>query len=76
MSRKVSFKVSNGLDSAVRVLTTLRRKNFSVTEFSMKDDNGSAKFEVSLDDLKNSSFESAILYVKRMVDVSDVIEIY
>lgn len=76
MSRKVGFRVSNGMDSAVRVLTTLRRKKFSVTEFSMRDDNGSAMFEVSVDDLKSPGFESAVLYVKKLVDVFDVVEIY
>jgi len=76
MSRKVSFRVLNGMDSAVRVLTTLRRKKFAVTEFSMRDDNGSAMFEVSVDDLISPGFESAVLYVKKLVDVFDVVEIY
>ena len=36
MCRTVSFKVSSGMDSAVRVLTTLRRKKFDVKGFSME----------------------------------------
>ena len=73
--RKVSFNVANGLDSAVRVLTTLRRKNFTVKEFSMKEVNGVSRLEVVVDDHLNLGMDQAILYVKRLVDVSDIVEV-
>lgn len=75
MCRKVSFKVSNGIDSAVRVLTTLRRKNFMVKEFAMKEVDGESRFEVGIDDYANLGMDQAVLYMKRLVDVSDVVEV-
>jgi|LGOV01.1.fsa_nt_gb hypothetical protein len=73
--RKVCFNVSNGLDSAVRVLMTLRRKNFIVKEFSMKEVNGVSRLEFAVDDHLNLGMDQAILYVKRLVDVSDIVEV-
>lgn len=73
--RKVSFNVSNGLDSAVRVLTTLRRKNFTVKEFSMKEVDGVSRLEIAVIDHLNLGMDQAILYVKRLVDVSDIVEV-
>jgi acetolactate synthase regulatory subunit len=73
--RKVSFNVANGLDSAVRVLTTLRRKNFTVKEFSMKEVNGVSRLEIAVYDQMNLGMDQAILYVKRLVDVSDIVEV-
>ncbi|MDD2496249.1 MAG: ACT domain-containing protein [Tissierellia bacterium] len=75
MSRTVSFKVSSGMDSAVRVLTTLRRKQFDVKEFSMKElDANNSEFHVTLDDGK-IGLEKAILQMQKLVDVYDVCEI-
>lgn len=76
MCRTVSFKVSSGMDSAVRVLTTLRRKNYDVKEFTMKEiDNSKSRLIVTLEDYKNSGFERAILQMKKLVDVYDIKEI-
>lgn len=75
MCRKVCFKVSNGMDSAVRVLTTLRRKNFVVKEFAMKEVNGESRLEIGIDDCMNLGMDQAVLYMKRLVDVSDVVEV-
>lgn len=75
MSRTVSFKVSSGMDSAVRVLTTLRRKQFDVKEFSMKElDDNKSEFYVTLDDEK-LGLEKAILQMQKLVDVYDVYEV-
>jgi acetolactate synthase small subunit len=73
--RRVSFNVANGLDSAVRVLTTLRRKNFIVKEFSMKEIDGLSRLEIVVDDRSKLGMDQAILYVKRLVDVSDIVEV-
>lgn len=76
MCRTVSFKVSSGMDSAVRVLTTLRRKNYDVKEFTMKEiDASKSRLIVTLEDYKNSGFERAILQMKKLVDVYDIKEI-
>lgn len=75
MSRTVSFKVSSGMDSAVRVLTTLRRKQFDVKEFRMRElDDNKSEFYVTLDDGK-IGLEKAILQMKKLVDVYDVYEV-
>lgn len=75
MCRTISFKVSKGMDSAVRVLTTLRRKQFDVKEFSMSSlDEKNSVFRVTLEDEKINSFERAVLQMQKLVDVYDVSE--
>ncbi len=75
MCRTISFKVSKGMDSAVRVLTTLRRKQFDVKEFSMSSlDEKNSVFRVTLEDEKMNSFERAVLQMQKLVDVYDVSE--
>jgi acetolactate synthase regulatory subunit len=75
MSRTVSFKVSSGMDSAVRVLTTLRRKQFDVKEFSMKEiDSNNSEFKITLNDEK-IGLDRAILQIQKLVDVYDVFEV-
>ncbi len=75
MCRTISFKVSMGMDSAVRVLTTLRRKQFDVREFSMVSlDSSSSEFRITLEERKKESFERAMLQMQKLVDVYDVSE--
>ncbi|MEL7649621.1 MAG: ACT domain-containing protein [Sedimentibacter sp.] len=75
MCRTISFKVSSGMDSAVRVLTTLRRKQFDVKGFSMVSlDEKNSEFRVMLDDEKKLGFDRAMLQMKKFVDVYDVQE--
>ena len=76
MCKTVSFKVSSGMDSAVRVLTTLRRKQFDVKEFSMKEINSNnSEFMVTLEDEKNLGVDRAIQQMQKLVDVYDVMEV-
>lgn len=76
MCRTVSFKVSSGMDSAVRVLTTLRRKQFDVKEFSMKEiDCNRSELKVTMEDEKNLGLERAILQMQKLIDVYDVVEV-
>lgn len=76
MCRTVSFKVSSGMDSAVRVLTTLRRKQFEVKGFSMQEiDNNNSEFKVTLEEGKNVGFDKAVLQMQKLVDVYDVMEV-
>jgi acetolactate synthase regulatory subunit len=75
MCRTISFRVSKGMDSAVRVLTTLRRKQFDVKEFSMSSlDENNSVFKITLEDEKRNSFDRAILQMQKIVDVYDVSE--
>jgi acetolactate synthase small subunit len=75
MCRTISFKVSKGMDSAVRVLTTLRRKQFDVREFSMSSlDENNSVFKITLEDEKRNTFDRAILQMQKLVDVFDVSE--
>lgn len=75
MCRTISFKVSMGMDSAVRVLTTMRRKQFDVKGFSMVSlDDKDTEFKITLEDKKQESFERAILQMRKLVDVYDVSE--
>jgi acetolactate synthase small subunit len=76
MCKTVSFKVSNGIDSAVRVLTTLRRKQFDVTGFSMKStETGNSEFSITLEDESTHRVEKAILQMQKLVDIYDVAEV-
>jgi acetolactate synthase small subunit len=64
-----------GMDSAVRVLTTMRRKQFDVKGFSMVSlDDKDTEFKITLEDKKQESFERAILQMRKLVDVYDVSE--
>lgn len=75
MCRTISFKVSMGMDSAVRVLTTMRRKQFDVKGFSMVSlDDKDTEFKITLEDKKQESFDRAILQMRKLVDVYDVSE--
>lgn len=75
MCRTISFKVSMGMDSAVRVLTTLRRKQFDVRGFSMVSlDENNSEFKITLEDRKKENFERAVLQMQKLVDVYDVAE--
>lgn len=76
MCRTVSFKVSSGMDSTARVLTTLRRKKFDVKEFNMKEiDNQKTRLIVTLEDNNKLGFERALLQIKKLIDVYDIREI-
>lgn len=75
MCRTISFKMTTGMDSAVRVLTTLRRKQFDVRGFSMISIDGkNSEFKITLEDKRQESFERAMLQMYKFVDVYDVIE--
>ena len=75
MCRTISFKVSMGMDSAVRVLTTLRRKQFDVRGFSMVSlDEDNSEFKIILEEKKKESFDRAVLQMQKLVDVYDVAE--
>lgn len=76
MCKTVSFKVSSGMDSVVRVLTTLRRKQFDVREFTMKEINSNkSEFMITLEDEKNLGVDRAIQQMQKLVDVYDVMEV-
>ena len=75
MCRTISFRVSKGMDSAVRVLTTLRRKQFDIREFSMSSlDENNSVFMITLEDEKRNGLDRAILQMQKLVDVYDVVE--
>lgn len=76
MCRTLSFKVKSGMDSAVRVMSTLRRKQFDVREFSMKENGMESVLNVTLEDsVKGIDFDKAFLYIERLADVYDVREV-
>ena len=74
MFRTLTFKVTSGMDSALRVMTTLRRKQFDIKDFSIKDFD---KISITLKDLptKYTNFENAILYMQKLEDVYDIKEV-
>lgn len=75
MCRTVSFKVLSGMDSAVRVMTTLRRKQFEVKGFSMQElQDNLSELSITFEDSANS-LERAILQMGKLEDVYDVREV-
>lgn len=78
MSKTLSFKVTGGIDSSLRVLTTLRRKQFSVKEFFMKElDNNNTELSVTIEDtFCEFGFEKAVLQIEKIFDVYDLSETF
>ncbi|MDF2676104.1 MAG: hypothetical protein K0Q97_395 [Bacillota bacterium] len=73
MCSTFSFKVTSGVDSAARVLTTLRRKQFVVKEFSMTEiDSNNSQLKITLEDSEKLNIENAVLQMQKLVDVYDV----
>ncbi len=76
MCRTFSFKVKSGMDTAVRVMSTLRRKQFDVREFYMKENGLESVFNVTLEDSpKGVEFEKALLHMGKLADVYDIREV-
>ncbi len=74
MSRKYSFEVANGVDSAMRVIATLRRKQFLIKEFSMEALNeNQTVLHITLEN--DAAFlDKAVPHVEKLVDVSHMKE--
>lgn len=77
MCRTLNCKVTSGMDSAVRVMATLRRKQFEVKEFKMMETSEhNSELFVTLEDTDCASgFEMALLHMKKLMDVYDVQEV-
>lgn len=77
MCRTLSFKVTNGMDAAVKVMTTLRRKQFDVKGFSMfEKGNCLSELQVVIEETPGEmSFEKAVLQMKKLIDVYDIEEV-
>lgn len=75
MCRTLSFKVDSGMDSVMRVLATLRRKQFEIKEFTMKEHNEGSMLNVTLESAYDAMFAKAIQNVKKLEDVYEVTEV-
>lgn len=73
MKKRIYAKLNNGMDLTVRVLTTLRRKEFDIFEIDMKR-SGDAEVDlfITLDALSNLHAESALNQVEKIYGVSEV----
>ena len=77
MSKTVSLKVSSGMDSTLRVLTTLRRKQFDVSAFSMRElEDGRSELMLTLESAVSPVLlERAVQQLKKLADVFDLVEV-
>ncbi|WP_317854592.1 hypothetical protein [Chakrabartyella piscis] len=75
MAKKYRFQVTNGVDSAVRVIATLRRKQYAIKEFSMEElEDKSTLLYITLEnDL--AFLDKAVCHMEKLVDVYDVKEV-
>ncbi|MBS4959483.1 MAG: hypothetical protein KHZ62_01505 [Clostridiales bacterium] len=76
MNRTMGMKI-NGLDSALRVLTTLRRKQFQIDGFSMKEvgENIAEMFVTIYDDKGGIMFQKALLQMEKIAEVTEIAEV-
>lgn len=77
MCRTLCFNVTSGMDSVVRVMATLRRKQFDIKEFSMKElGEHNSLLHVTLEDTSiHTGFDKAVLHMKKLADVYDIKEV-
>ena len=70
--KKICAKLDNGLDLTLKVINTLRRKEFDINDLEMKNNKGEISLFITLkqDDLK--SLENATFQMEKIYGVSDI----
>jgi len=76
MERMLSVKVDSGMESLLRVVGVLRRKEFSITNLKMDlSDCGASSLLITINDGERHGFVQAVKHMEKLVDVSEIIEI-
>ncbi|MTI68562.1 MAG: hypothetical protein FH753_18430 [Firmicutes bacterium] len=77
MSKTLSLQLKNDMDSLMRVLSTLRRKKFNISNVNMEKtyDTDSSKLFITIEDQLNLGINQAIKQMKKLVDVTEIKEL-
>jgi len=74
MDQKISAKVSNGMESLIRVMGVLKRKEFSVTDISLNklDESDYSDLLITLNGETNSVAEQAANLMEKIISVNEI----
>ncbi|MTI71584.1 MAG: hypothetical protein FH751_15160 [Firmicutes bacterium] len=77
MSKTLSLQLQNDMDSLMRVLSTLRRKKFNISNVNMKktSDTDSSKLFITIEDHLGLGINQAVKQMKKLVDVTEIKEL-
>lgn len=74
MKKKLTAKMESGMDMTLKVLSTLRRKEYDIEDFQMTCDalDENAFITITLRDDKISSIERAMYQMEKIHGISDI----
>ena len=73
MSRRLYARLSSGMDLTMRVLTTLRRKEFDISSIDMKKlEESGVELLITIDENSKQNVQSAMNQVEKIYGVSEV----
>jgi acetolactate synthase regulatory subunit len=74
MNRKIYMKVDNGVDTLLRAVSTLRRKEFKVLEVSMQQSTMGAgsNLLITVNATEEQGCERALSHMKGLFDVREI----
>jgi len=74
MPRKVHAKLDSGLDLTLRVISTLRRKEFEINNIEMisEEASGQASLFITLSDNEKKNVESAVYQMEKIYGVNEI----
>ena len=76
MDRMLSVKVESGMESLLRVVGVLRRKEFSIKNLQMDfSDCGASNLFITINDGERLGVNQAIKHMEKLVDVFEIEEL-
>lgn len=74
MPRKLHAKLDSGLDLTLRVISTLRRKEFDINNIEMvsEETSGQASLFITLSDNEKKNVESAVYQMEKIYGVNEI----
>lgn len=74
MPRKLHAKLDSGLDLTLRVISTLRRKEFEINNIEMinEETSGQASLFITLSDNEKKNVESAVYQMEKIYGVNEI----
>lgn len=74
MKKKLTAKMENGMDTTLKVISTLRRKEYDIEDFQMSCDefDQNAFISITLRDDAITSMERAMYQMEKIHGISDI----
>lgn len=74
MDHKISAKVSNGMESLIRVMGVLRRKEFCVTDVALNklENSGDSDLLITLNSSNSAIVKQAANLMEKIISVNDI----